>query len=271
LRFYCGIQDKQISENLEIVINNYLENLIYELIDSARLPMKNIVGIGVGLPGTVNPKSHIIKFAPLVGVSNELDLSQSISCLESNLSMPVVIENDANVAALGEYARRFKGNDTDLLFAIVGRGFGAGLILDGKLRRGPRQFTGEIGYLVFDPLWQASFTKPGWLEAQADLASFWSEVVFSGGPSEKALERVTNYLAISLSSICISLDIEQIILGGLRGMSFESELIQMIQKRISQVSVLPITCTAPLAEEPGVIGAGRLALDYWLQEIFKGP
>jgi predicted NBD/HSP70 family sugar kinase len=262
---------KKITENVDTLIDNYLEAQVLESIATAGLPKEKIAGLGIGLPGTVDQDHHILRFAPLVGITAPLDLSVSLATLEGSLGFPVVVENDANAAALGEYACRFDGDPGDLLFAVLGRGFGAGIVLDGRLRRGKRYFAGEIGYMVFDPLWHATFSKPGWLEVQTDLASFWKEAERERGPSEQALRRVADYLAVSVTDICIVLDIQKVVLGGLQRLTFGERLLELIQERVNRLSVLDLTCEAPLAQEPGVMGAGRLALDRWLKRVFEGP
>lgn len=265
------ITQKNISENVDVLIDTMLEGLVREVIAGVRLPAERIVGLGIGLPGTVDPDRHVLRFAPLVGITDPLDLSDSLASLEAHLGFPVVVENDANAAALGDYAQRYAGQDGDLLFAVLGRGFGAGIVLDGKLRKGQRFFAGEIGYMVFDPAGTPAFSKPGWLEERADLSSFWKEIENTGGPSIGALERVADYLSVSIANICVALDIKQVVLGGLRELSFGQSFLRMIQERLTRLSVLEIVCETPLCEVPGVMGAARLALDRWLERVFEGP
>lgn len=265
-----SLAQKNISVNVDVLIDTMLEGLVREAIAGVQFPADRIVGLGIGLPGTVDPDRHVLRFAPLVGIIDPLDLSASLAALEANLGFPVVVENDANAAALGDYAHRFTGQDGDFLFAVLGRGFGAGIILDGKLRKGQRFFAGEIGYMVFDPVGNHSFSKPGWLEEQADLFSFWKEIEDSGEPSNRALKRVADYLSVSIANICVALDIKQVVLGGLRDLSFGQKFLELIQERLARLSVLEIVCETPLCEVPGVMGAARLALDRWLQKVFEG-
>jgi predicted NBD/HSP70 family sugar kinase len=252
------------------ILAEFLEPVVDEALSSAGLGRDAIVGLGLGLPGTVDPDGRTMRFAPLVGIDEPEDFGNLLDALESRLGFPIVLENDANAAALGEYAARSLGVEDDLLFAVLGRGLGAGLILDGKLRKGPRAFTGEIGYMSFETGSEASLADPGWLESRIDLASFWAEAEAPGGPSEAALERVAGYLALCLADICIALDLPRVVIGRAHREPFGPRLLELIGKGLRRLAVLELSCEAPAAQEPGVSGAAGLALDRWLKDVFAG-
>jgi glucokinase len=66
------------------------------------------------------------------------------------LGVPVAIENDVRAAAAGIRERRLLGEVADFAYLSVGTGISAGIVLDGRLRRGPHGMAGEIGHVVFD-------------------------------------------------------------------------------------------------------------------------
>jgi predicted NBD/HSP70 family sugar kinase len=252
------------------VIAELIEAAALEALASAGIDRRSVVGLGLGLPGTIDPRGRTLRFAPLVGITEPVDFGPRLDELEARLGFPLVLENDANAAALGEYAARSLGSEGDLLFVVLGRGIGAGLVLGGKLRKGPRSFAGEIGYLVFDASWKATLGAPGWLEENTDLASFWTEAEGASGPSRAALERVADHIALALADICIALDLERVVVGRAQRESFGGELLGLIGERLSRLSVLEVSCEAPVAQEPGVSGAASLALDLWLQGVYAG-
>jgi len=252
------------------VITEVIEAAADEALAAAGIMRKSVVGLGLGLPGTVDPVGRTLSFAPLVGITDSVDFGPRVEELEARLGFPLVLENDANAAALGEYAARSLGPDGDLLFAVLGRGIGAGLILNGHLRKGPRSFAGEIGYLAFDASWKASMDAPGWLEEKSDLAAFWNEAERAVGPSRVALERVADHIGVALADICIALDLSRVVIGMANRESSGKELLRLIGERLSRLSVLDISCEAPVAQEPGVSGAAGLALDLWLQGVYAG-
>jgi predicted NBD/HSP70 family sugar kinase len=255
-----------VSERLEPSIDEALN----EAAQGRALGRSSIVGLGLGIPGIKDPDGSTLRFAPFVGLGEPFDYGPLFGELESRLGFPILLENDANAAALGEFSARGLGEGDDLLFAVLGRGLGAGLILDGKLRTGPRSFAGEIGYLAFDPDWEASPDRPGWLETETDLPAFWAEADGPEGPSAAALERVAARVAMGLANLCIALDLERVVIGRANSEAFGPRLLDLIEARLKRLSVLDVACEVPISPEPGVAGAASLALEGWLKSAFAG-
>jgi predicted NBD/HSP70 family sugar kinase len=255
---------------LGLLVAEKLEPSIDEALREAGIPRGSIVGLGLGIPGIKDPDGATLRFAPFIGLGEPFDSGPLLGELQSRLGYPIVIENDANAAALGEFAARGLGEGDDLLFAVLGRGLGAGLILDGRLRTGPRSFAGEIGYLAFDPDWEASPDRPGWLETETDLASFWAEAEGPGGPSRSALERVAGRVAMGLANLCIALDLGRVVVGRANSEVFGMELLDLIEAKLTRLAVLGVACEGPISPEPGVAGAAGLALEGWLKGVFAG-
>ncbi|RCK71702.1 MAG: Glucokinase [Ignavibacteriae bacterium] len=104
-------------------------------------------GIGVGAPGIVEIGGGVVKNPPNFSDWNEINVGE---ILFKEFRLPVLIENDANVAALGEAKYGAGINFKDFLFVIWGTGVGGGIILDGKIFRGPSGGAGEIGHTTID-------------------------------------------------------------------------------------------------------------------------
>jgi len=106
-----------------------------------------IEAVGVGAAGYIDKDRAVVLFAPNLAWRN-VDLRAD---LEKRVSLPVVIENDANAAAWGEF-RFGAGHDIDdLLLVTVGTGVGGGLVLDGALYRGAFGVGAEIGHMRVVP------------------------------------------------------------------------------------------------------------------------
>src|SRR5919107_15968 len=103
--------------------------------------------IGVGAAGYVDKARAIVLFAPNVAWRNE-DLKSE---LEKRVELPVVIENDANAAAWGEFRYGAAHDAEDLLLVTVGTGVGGGLVLDGEVYRGANGVGAEIGHMRVVP------------------------------------------------------------------------------------------------------------------------
>lgn len=261
---------KVVDHDVRVFLAEDLITAIRELIISSGILMDKIVGLGLGIPGVVGPKELTLSFAPLVGVEKPLDLTPFIRNIESELQLSVYVENDANAAALGEYSARGLGVSGDLLYIELGRGVGSALILDGHLRKGPRSFTGELGYLVFDGEYSVQSDKPGWLESRLDLSDFWTEVARAGMPSDKSIRRTVDLLALAITNICVTLDIELVVIGSGGINTFLPQFIEILQKEVNRFSVVPIKCELPVSTCGGVSGAAALASERWLEKFLAG-
>ncbi|MBB6626406.1 ROK family glucokinase [Nocardioides sp. KIGAM211] len=106
-----------------------------------------ISAVGVGAAGYIDRSRAVVMFAPNIAWRN-VDLKAE---LEARVDLPVVIENDANAAAWGEF-RFGAGHDVDdLLLVTVGTGVGGGVVLDGSLYRGAFGVGAEIGHMRVVP------------------------------------------------------------------------------------------------------------------------
>lgn len=106
-----------------------------------------VKAVGVGSPGTVNLKEGIIVAAPNLPFRNT-PLRNMIS---EKLHCDCVLENDANVAAWGEFAAGAAKETTDIVFFTLGTGIGGGVICDGQLIHGFSDQAAELGHLIIYP------------------------------------------------------------------------------------------------------------------------
>lgn len=118
------------------------------------VPVEQLAGVGVGVPGVVDPGTGTLEHAVNVGVDRPFALAAAASAV-LGAPTPVRVENDLNVAVLGA-AHTVPGPDRagharDLAFLALGTGVAAGLLLDGQLRRGTHRAAGEVGHLTLVP------------------------------------------------------------------------------------------------------------------------
>lgn len=136
----------QVSLGAKKVIARIAESAVAS-INAARLRPSDISAIGVGSPGPLNPKTGVILNWVNGGWKNVALGSE----LKKLLKKQAFIENDANVAALGEaWIGAGKGEDV-VLCLTLGTGVGGGLILDGKIYTGAWDVGCEIGHIVVNP------------------------------------------------------------------------------------------------------------------------
>jgi glucokinase len=119
-----------------------IEKLVTEL--RTRHPIE---AVGVGAAGYIDKARAVVLFAPNLAW-RDLDLKAD---LEQTLDLPVVVENDANAAAWGEFQFGAGHDVDDLLLVTVGTGVGGGVVLDGSLYRGAFGVGAEIGHMRVVP------------------------------------------------------------------------------------------------------------------------
>ncbi|MBI5159910.1 MAG: ROK family protein [Micrococcales bacterium] len=122
-----------------------VERCVRDAVDEADLSMKQVAGIGVGAPGAVKFEDGTVIFAPNMEGWRDIPLKAE---LEKALGVPVFVENDGNVAALGVYVGELQGAPRSMVGMFVGTGIGAGLILGGELYSGFGHTAGEVGHMV---------------------------------------------------------------------------------------------------------------------------
>lgn len=118
---------------------------IRQVIEQSGVKMNQISGIGVGAPGPLSPQEGVIYSAPNLPGWKDVPLAQ---ILEEEFHLPVILENDGNVAAWGEKMFGIARGINDMVCLTLGTGIGGGLILGGKIYHGKNFFAGEIGHMV---------------------------------------------------------------------------------------------------------------------------
>ncbi len=134
-------------KSTQIEVVSVAEGLISQAVAFAESKKLNILGIGLGAPGLVNVEKGELLFAPNLGwrdVPLRLMLSQ-------RFHLPVYVENEANLGALGEYYFGVGRNVENIIYLSSGVGLGGGLIINGQLFKGGRGYAGEIGHIQRDP------------------------------------------------------------------------------------------------------------------------
>jgi predicted NBD/HSP70 family sugar kinase len=115
-----------------------------DLLAEAERPVEDLASIGVGLPGPVEHSSGRPINPPIMPGWDDADVP---GILGDALHVPVLVDNDVNIMALGEHRTQW-GSVDHLLFVKVATGIGAGIISDGSLRRGAQGSAGDVGHIA---------------------------------------------------------------------------------------------------------------------------
>ena len=131
----------------EGLVTCVIEN-IKEIIDRNGLKETDLLGIGMGCAGHIRFRDGvIITTSNLKGFKN-YPLREAV---QSHFSIPVILDNDANAQAYGEYKFGAGQGFNDMVFLTISTGIGTGIIIDKKLYRGQTGTAGEFGHMIVEP------------------------------------------------------------------------------------------------------------------------
>jgi glucokinase len=178
-----------------------------------KLVNEEVSGIGIGVPGLVDPASGVVFDVINISSWEEVPLQQ---LMEKRYHLPVAINNDANCFALGEYFFGKGMGHKNMVGLTIGTGLGAGIILNGELYSGGNGAAGEFGMVPY---------LDKYLEYYASGQFFQNCYGMDGGVvyqqalrgEEKAIrmyQEFGHHLGNAIKTILYALDMEYIILGG---------------------------------------------------------
>ncbi|MBG0827960.1 ROK family transcriptional regulator [Planomonospora sp. ID67723] len=150
---------------------------------------RQVLGLTVGVPGLVGTDGTVL-IAPNLGW-RDADLAGDLAKALRDPGFAVQIDNDANLAALAEYRFGSQAGTANLVYLTGEIGVGAGIVMDGRLRRGGRGYSGEIGHIQLDPLGaECRCGRLGCLEAVAGIGAVLQHAALSPAEVEIELEEV---------------------------------------------------------------------------------
>lgn len=117
---------------------------VQEAVERAGLSTRDLLAVGIGAPGSVDPHTGLVFHAPNLDWQ-DVPLGDE---LEKALGVPVFVENDVNAGTLAEQVLGAGQGTKDMVGIFWGTGVGGGLILNGQLRHGCRNAAGEVGHLI---------------------------------------------------------------------------------------------------------------------------
>ena len=269
---------------------------INEQLEKYQLSPEDFIGIGMGSPGTVDRTEGTVIGAYNLNWTTSQPVKQLI---EEGTGIPFAIDNDANVAALGERWRGAGENEDDVVFITLGTGVGGGIIAGGRLVHGIAGAAGELGHITVDPEgYDCTCGKKGCLETVAsatgvvrlarDLSNEYSgdsklkysiddgQLITAKDEFDLAkendklavsvIDKVAYYLGMACGSVANVLNPSTIVIGG--GVSHAGIfLTDQIKTYFDQFTYPTIRKTtkirlAELGNNAGVIGASSLIKEH---------
>jgi predicted NBD/HSP70 family sugar kinase len=254
----------------------------------AGLSYEDITYTVVGSPGVLDERSGSMRLAANLSGWNGPGV---FDALRDKLGPALAVENDINLAALGEQAHGLGKGIPNFVFVSVGTGIGMGIVIDGQLHRGARGAAGEIGFLPLGDTEpsrdDASKRRRGSLESVAAADAVVAnarrlgmrnvvsakQVFESTRDSDKAaLETVrveAEHLARAIAAITSVLDPELVVLGG--GIGRNGDLLiapmERLLRRLLRIPPPPLMVSA-LGDDAVVLGALAIALARARESVF---
>ncbi|WP_402466331.1 ROK family protein [Isoptericola aurantiacus] len=253
-----------------------------KLVAQSGRQVSELAGIGIGLPGPVDHADGRPVNPPIMPGWDGADVP---GVLHRHLGAPVVVDNDVNVMALGEH-RTACPDEQDLLFVKVATGIGAGVVMDGELRRGAQGAAGDLGHVaVTGADTPCRCGNTGCLEAVAGGLAIANALAAAGSHAEttqeivdlvragdvaasQAVRQAGRDIGTVLAASVSLLNPSRIIIGGILAGAGE-HLIAGIREVVYQRS-LPLATqhlrivTSQAGAQAGVIGAATLVTDRFL-------
>ena len=251
------------------------------LVDAAELADELIDGVVVGIPGVVDTKSDRIDLATSVA-GLEGDVFRS--ALANRLELPVTLENDVNLAALGEQWQGVARGVEDFVFLSVGTGMGAGLVLRGELHRGHNGAAGEVDFALVglapdvDPCAGAVAAYTAALVAQSARRTslrppFDARDIFAAARAGDTLahdvvEEVARRIALHIVPIAAVTDVSLAVLGGGLGANGDLLLRPVRELLRGWIPYPPHVEVSSLGEAAVLTGALAVGLRAALDNVF---
>jgi predicted NBD/HSP70 family sugar kinase len=236
----------------------------------------------IGVPGAPDEATGRILLAPNIAGFDDFDV---VGALEAAFGFDVMVENDVNLAVLGEnWQGRGQGID-NLAYVALGTGIGCGLMVGGQLVRGASNAAGEMGFLPIgaDPFAAESLRSGAFERVVGTYAIINRYTALSGGrigvPEifEKAaagegnalavLDETARFLAQGIAAIAALANPEKVILGGSIGL--RPEILSRVQALLPQCFPYPLDVEAgELGPRAAIIGAAAIGLGHLHNMLF---
>lgn len=252
-------EDGELKEQLKFPTPKTYEEFVKDLaINVAKLSTNDFKACGLAIPGKVDRKHGVgIAFGNLDWTNIPIQADT-----ESILKTPVVIENDANLAALSE-ARLIKESYHQVLYITVSTGIGSGLVINGKLA--PHFLDAEVGHLLLEhngklQRWQE------FASGKAIVAKFGKKASDIPADDSDAWYIIARNIAVGLIDLIATLTPDAIVIGGGVGSHYD-KFIDRLQEQLkiydNPMVAIPPILKAQRAEEAVVYGCYEIAKDHY--------
>ncbi|KAJ1684743.1 hypothetical protein LUZ63_020014 [Rhynchospora breviuscula] len=251
-----------------------LAGLVEELTASAP-PRATLVGVGVGVPGVIAKTGGVVRVAPNLDW-RDVAFSELVAA-HLDPSVPVLLDNDANLGALAEHLRGVGVGVDDLVYVIGLVGVGAGFIVGGAPLLGAGGYAGEIGHMRYRPDGEACHcgNRGCWetevgavaiaraIGAPAEQVSHLDEVLDDFDRAPEALREIGRHIGVGLASAVNLFNPRLVVLGGYLRSLYRlvgDDVDTALEERALRAPSQTVTVSLPgLGDDSVLLGAAEMA------------
>lgn len=288
------------SDQTGVQLLKQIHNAFVEKSTMLNYQLEDVIGVGIGVPGPVDFETGVVRGAVNLNWPESVPVAKIMSDLSGR---PVFVDNDANVAALGEMHKGAGQNHSDIAMITLGTGVGGGIVSNGKIVHGHNGSGAEIGHIRVDhdQRFKCNCGKSGCIETvasatgvinlvhyyhpQLSIQSQLLPLINDNSVSAKdvfeaakkgdlfglfIVEKVSQYIAYLASILSVTSNPKYIIVGG--GMSEAGHiLIENIKTAYQQIVFTPAQegteiLQAQLGNDAGMVGAAGLIKTYMIEK-----
>lgn len=259
-----------------------IRDLCRRAAQAASVDWSRVMFAAVGVPGVPDRGNGSVKMAPNISGIENIDF---VAELESELGFAVQVENDVNLAAIGEHWSGCASDVDNMAFVSLGTGIGAGIIVGGQIIRGAMGAAGELGFLPFgaDPF-DAGSRKTGAFERQAgsfgmmnryaelagkqiDVPRLFDLANQSDPHAITVLDETARLIARLIATVGAVVDPSMVVLGGSIGN--RPELLDRVISALKACFPYSIDVRrSDLREHAALVGGAAVGLTHLHQSIF---
>jgi predicted NBD/HSP70 family sugar kinase/biotin operon repressor len=239
----------------------------------------------VGCPGVPDPASGAVYFAPNIPGLDRIDFRARVA---KALGVSVTLENDVNLAAIGEHWLGAGQGVDHLAFIALGTGIGAGFLVGGEILRGARGAAGELGYLPFgaDPF-EPESRRAGALERvvatqgirdayeartgrRPEVPAIFDAAATGDADAREVIEETARTLARAVAAVAAVANPELVLLGGSIGS--RPEVVEATRREVERIFPFPVRVEASrLGHHAALSGAVAIGLTELHTALFAQP
>jgi predicted NBD/HSP70 family sugar kinase len=242
------------------------------LLGTAALEPTLVDTVIVGVPGVVADDGTLKLVENVAGLEGRRFADE----LQAALGLPVALENDINLAALGEQWQGVARGVSDFVFLSVGTGLGAGLVLGGELHRGRNGAAGELDFALgelgeaVDPAAPQVAELARERTGLADPPALFEAARRGDGSAIAVVEEVARRIALHLAPVAAVADVELVVLGGGIGANGDL-LLEPVARLLGEwLPFPPRIAVSTLGEAAVLTGAVAVGLQAALENVFTG-